>query len=259
MAETRIDQVAQSLYKTLKETGVSENEIKLYVSALRLGPSLISRLAKAMGVTRPNVYKVAKGLEKRSLGSFTGSGYKRRFAASSPTAVASVLREKRKELEKIDFELTQELPSLLGMFKQGELPTKISVIIEKERLMEAFAKVFEEADKEVLFLGSSEDLNQLVTAPRLIKLIGRRVRRGVRTKLLLFPGEAAKLFKSKDAVELRETRVIKNLSHFTTSFYLFANKAIFWQPKAPLAVLVEDEYLVQMLKSIFDHLWEETA
>jgi hypothetical protein len=41
-----------------------------------------------------------------------------------------------------------------------------------------------------------------------------------------------------------------------TSFQLFANKVIIWQPKAPVAILIEDQYVIAMLKSIFDKLWE---
>lgn len=46
---------------------------------------------------------------------------------------------------------------------------------------------------------------------------------------------------------------------FQTAFQLFGNKVIIWQPKAPLAVLIEDEYIVQMLKSIFFIMWEKAG
>jgi hypothetical protein len=54
---------------------------------------------------------------------------------------------------------------------------------------------------------------------------------------------------------MRETRILQGGAPFATSFQLFANKVLIWQPKAPLAVLIEDEYIVQMLRSIFYLLW----
>ena len=39
-------------------------------------------------------------------------------------------------------------------------------------------------------------------------------------------------------------------------FQIFANKVIFWQPLAPLAIVIEDKYLVEMMESILDNLWE---
>jgi hypothetical protein len=42
----------------------------------------------------------------------------------------------------------------------------------------------------------------------------------------------------------------------TTAFQLFGKKMILWQPEAPLAILIEDEYLISMFRTIFYSLWE---
>jgi len=251
--------INSALYKTLEELSLSEYETKLYMLSLTMGPSLVASLAKNMGISRPNLYKIVEGLEKKGLAEFSHKkGYNRRFMVASPTVVIDLLREKRKELEHIDQNITQQMPELLDAYKQGEQPTKISILPETIKILDAFDKVFEEAKDEILFLGSADDLTKMVSYSRLEKQIRKRIKRGVHTKLLLFPGEAAETFKKKDKRELRETRVIKNLSHFVTSFYLFANKIIIWQPEAPLAILIEDEYIVQMFKSMFTQLWEST-
>lgn len=54
---------------------------------------------------------------------------------------------------------------------------------------------------------------------------------------------------------MRTTRFFHGKIPFVTGFMLYANKVIIWQPKAPLAVLIEDEYIVEMLRSIFETLW----
>lgn len=257
MSNYKDNAINPPLYETLKEVGLSEYEIKLYTFSLSMGPSLVSKLARDMGVSRPNLYKIIEGLEKRGLTNFMErKGYNKRFSVVSPTEVANLLREKRKKLEHIDQNLTQQMPDLIGLFKQGEQATKINILQEYTKILDAFDKVFEESKNEILFLGSADDLNEMVSYSRLEKQIRKRIKRGVHTKLLLFPGEAAEIFKKRDKKELRETRVITNLDQFITSFYIFANKIIIWQPKAPLAVLIEDEYIVQMFKSMFDQLWE---
>lgn len=65
--------------------------------------------------------------------------------------------------------------------------------------------------------------------------------------------------RSKDEIEMRETRFLTSVAPFKTSFQLFGNKAVFWQPVAPAAILVEDELVVEMLKNIFDGLWVKSA
>jgi hypothetical protein len=59
-----------------------------------------------------------------------------------------------------------------------------------------------------------------------------------------------------DTEHLREIRIIKDLDPFVTGFQLYANKAFIWQPTGSLAVLIEDEYIVAMLRSVFNALWE---
>ncbi len=246
-----------ALYKTLEELGLSEYEVKLYTLSFAMGPSLVAQLAKNMTISRPNLYKIIEGLENKGLAKFSHKkGYNRRFMVASPTEVVNLLRKKRTELKHIDQNITQQMPELLSLYRQGEQPSKINILQETTKILDAFDKVFEEAHDEILFLGSAEDLRKMVSYSRLEKQIKKRIKRGIHTKLLLFPGEAAETFKKKDKKELRETRVIKNLSHFVTSFYLFANKIIIWQPKAPIAILIEDEYIVQMFKSVFTQLWE---
>jgi hypothetical protein len=72
------------------------------------------------------------------------------------------------------------------------------------------------------------------------------------------PGSDAETLRANDAQELRETRIVSGATPFATSFQLFANKVLIWQPKAPLAVLIEDEFIVQMLRSIFYVLWNKS-
>ena len=78
----------------------------------------------------------------------------------------------------------------------------------------------------------------------------------LKIKCLIFGGTDAEKLKDDDAKQMRETRLIKNMLHFPTSFHLYANKMIIWQPKTPMAMLIEDEYIVAMFKSIFNVLWE---
>ena len=84
----------------------------------------------------------------------------------------------------------------------------------------------------------------------------KRKKRGIWIKALILPDETTKKVKELDKEYLRETRILKDMTPFVTSFQLFANKVIIWQPKAPVAILIEDQYVIAMLKSIFDKLWE---
>ena len=227
------------------------------MKALALGPSLMSRLARELAVTRPNLYKIAESLQKKKAGMFSKEkGYNRRFMVVSPSDVFALLGEKKTKLDEASDVMSKALPELMSLYRQGEAPTKVNIIRGRREVIEMFNRVFDEAKEDFAFLGSNEDLAKFVTQVEVEKQIKKRVSKGIKIKFLTFPGDyTTQLVERKN--DLRDIRYTKNIKQFVTSFYLLSNKIVFWQPKVPLAVVMEDEYLIAMFQSIFDHLWEE--
>lgn len=250
-------EIKQVLYNSLKELGLTEHEINLYVLSLSVGPVPIAKLAEQLGITRPNVYKVIEGLEEHELAHFSErKGYAKTFMVESPTVVTELVRKKREHLGQIDRNVTQAMPDLLALYRQGELPSSIRVIEDKEQFITLFDQIVDEAQGESQFCGSAHDFIGFISWAKEREWIARRIKKNVKIKALLLPSGDAETLKSTDSKELRETRILQGIVPFVTSFQLFANKVIIWQPKAPLAIVVADEYIVQMLKSLFNVLWE---
>lgn len=106
------------------------------------------------------------------------------------------------------------------------------------------------------FFGSADAFINLISWETEKEWIKQRVQKKIHINVLLTPGKDAQTLESTDADEMRTTRYFHG-TPVVTGFMLFANKVIIWQPKAPLAVLIEDEYIVQMLHSIFTELWKK--
>lgn len=248
------------IYQALEELGVSELERKLYTISLALGPINISTLAERMGISRPNIYKVIRGLEAHGLATFGGGRtYIKSFQVESPSVVVERLRTKRKELGALDESLSAEVANLLAKYDQGKLPAKVRVLKGRKEFTEAYVQVFEEADQLICYFGSYADFLREISPELGEKRIERRVERKVSIRALVLPSPEAELLRKKDEVELRETRYLVGGAPFESSFYLFANKAIFWQPMTPIAVMVEDKYLVAMWQSMFELLWDKNS
>lgn len=250
-------EIIENLYNTLQEIGLTELEQKLYIFSLSSGPCTVAELAKKINVSRPNVYKIIKGLEKHKLAKFSeNKNYVKKFIVESPSTITELLEEQKKRFKNTVNSFENILPDIVAAHKQGNLPAKVKIIIKKEDILNAFEQVFEEAKDEILFFGSSYDLNIFISHARVEKQIKQRIKRGVRTKLLVFRDKDTIEFKKRDENEARETRFLEGFQFFNTSFYLFANKAVIWQPKTPLAILIEDEYIIAMLKSVYNVLWK---
>ena len=252
-------EVKKNLYSSLKELGLTDMEADLYIASLSLGPSPIATIADQMKVSRPNIYKIIAGLEKHGLVEISKKKkYARSFMVEPPTAVLEELRKKREIISDLDETVASALPDLLALYHQGETSTKIKIIEGKEQFLKSYFTVLSEAKDEAQFFGSFTDYIGVTSWDEQREWIKKRFTKGIHIKALLLPSSEAEKIKGKDATELRETRILRGAAPFVTFFQLFANKALVWQPKAPLAVLVEDEYIVAMLRSMFDWMWERS-
>lgn len=254
------NELKETLSTSLADLGLNEQEINLYVVSLKLGPSAIATLATVIQVSRPNVYKLIASLETHGLARFsTRKKNSKVFMVESPTVIADLLRDKREEIDRQTRLITQSMPDLLGLYRQGDLPTKIKVFEGNDACREAFFRIFDETKEKLFYFGSVKDLFDFVNDDPEKSWMIERVAKKVFIDVLVLPSVEADRLKAKDATQYRETRILKDATPFTSSFYVYGKKIILWQPKAPLAVLIEDENMASMMLSMFSLLWNQVG
>jgi len=246
----------QLLYKILKVLGLSTNEQRLFVLSLHKGPSAPAKLAKELGISRPNIYKIIEGLEKRGLATRSGVGrYTKKFVVHSPSRIAERLSEKRTRIENLDESLASILPQLIASYEQ-ESERPVVKIYERDQFDETFELMLRETRSEILFFGSIGDMVYYTSPTTQTDFIKRRIKQKIYARALLLPSRNTDRLRNRDSEELRETRVLNEIDEFHTTFQLFANKALIWQPQASIAILIEDQFIVEMFSSIFDYFWK---
>ncbi len=250
-------EIQANLNNSLKELGLSEHEMNLYTLSLSRGPSAINDLAKFLSVSRPNLYKVIAGLEKQGLAHFSDKkGYKKTFVVEPPTIITELLRKKREVIASFEQQTISVMPSLLEMYKQGDLPAVVQTIHGEKEFLKVFNQILDEAKETIEYFGSAGDLINFISWANERVWIKERVKKNLLIRCLIFPGEDADTLIKTDKAELRETKILTHCTPFSPSFHLFANKAILWQPKAPMGIVITDEYLVNMFRSIFYGYWD---
>ena len=132
---------------------------------------------------------------------------------------------------------------------------KIKVLTGKEDFLAAFTRMFEETDDELLYFGSVTDLAKGVGRDVVSQNSKYRANRKIKARTLLLPTDKTYLAPQAHIDQLREVRYLETTPTFATSFHVFANKVILWQPVGATAVLIEDGHLVQMFKAIFAGFW----
>lgn len=243
----------------MKELGLTDREANLYVASIKMGPTPIKRLAEALQISRPNVYKIIKGLETHGLTNFSDKEkFSRSFIVEPPTTLLEKLREKREKLAEIDRNYTLNLPELLAKYNQGESDSKIRIYKGKSEFISIYKQSLEEEGAEILYYGSSNDFVQFVSLEAEEQWIKDRVKKGINIKVLSIPSGYIDKIIENDGRELRQTRLLETRD-FSSSFMLFGKKVVFWQPEAPLAIVIQDQFIYEMMKVIFEKAWEQAS
>lgn len=249
-------EIQANLNNSLKELGLSEHEMNLYTLSLSRGPSSINELSQFLSVSRPNLYKVIQGLEKQGLAHFSDKkGYKKTFIVESPTLITELLRKKKNAISVFEQQTLSIMPSLLDLYKQGDRPAIVQTVQGEKEFLTVFNQILDEAKDTIEFFGSAQDLIRFISWSNEREWIKERVRKNLLIRCLIFPSDDAETLKNTDKVELRETKILSQCTPFSSSFHLFANKVVLWQPKSPMGIVITDEYLVSMFKNIFYGYW----
>ena len=249
-------EIQANLNNSLKELGLSEHEMNLYTLSLSRGPSTINDLAQFLSVSRPNLYKVIAGLEKQGLAHFSDKkGYKKTFIVEPPTLITELLRKKRESIAAFEQQAISVMPSLLELYQQGDRPAVVQTIQGEKEFLEVFNGILDEAKDTMEFMGSGHDFIRFVSWANEREWIKKRIKKNLLIRSLIFASEDTETLSKTDALELRETKVLKQCTPFSSAFHIYANKVILWQPKAPMGIVITDEYLVSMFRSIFYGFW----
>jgi sugar-specific transcriptional regulator TrmB len=259
MAQIQTPLATTSLYSALRKLELTDQEARAYILFLSHTSSEITLIAQELGISRPNVYKLISSLENKGLmHSNDKGGRKKAYMVEPPTTVFEKLKEKAVELERLENDVFGVMPDLMALYRQGELPSSVRIYEGREQLDKTFDIVLREAKDHLDFFGSANDFIRFVGWKRQNQFIKDRNERGVSVRVLTLPGSEANTIKMRDQRDRRETRLLKTKDPFVTSFQLFGSKIIIWQPETPLAIVINDEYVATMLRSMFNLLWERS-
>lgn len=243
------------LSNALTELGLSSHETALYLTSIASGPTTIPTLAASLGVKRPNLYKIITQLENRGLAKFASTGQKlRTFMVEPPTVVRMLLEEKRNRIFKDEHQLLSVLPSLMAQYRQGEGPTKVKFFESREQWVNIFFDTLNEAEQ-IDWFGNYDEWLSFVGIENEQRWIEKRVEKKIPIRLLLLPSAEGEALSLEQKSAYRESRTLISPVTFGCSFQVFSNKVLIWQPKTPLAILVEDEYIARMFRAVYEMLW----
>ena len=115
------------IVENLRQFGLNEKEISVYMALISLGPAPVRLIAKQASVNRGTTYDILKNLLELGLASYykqyQQESRKQYFVAEPPQKLLDAIENKRRGLDTLKIHMTKSLPELESLYeKSGAKP-----------------------------------------------------------------------------------------------------------------------------------------
>ena len=233
----------------LKDLGLSDQEIEVYASLLKLGGADATLLAKHANLKRTTAYPILERLIKQNIVTAYEQGTKRFYSPLAPSKLATLFEAKVQKL-------FEAVPFLEKMKVEDIHKYGIRLIQSKKELRNFYNNILSEyKDKEYQIIGSAT--TWLKTDPDfLIDFRKRRAMNNTKVRLLL-AGDSKVAEGQNDSSLLRTYKYLPEKYIFKSTIDIYNDKILIVGPTIDaLAVVIEIPPMVDVFRSTFQILWD---
>ena len=232
----------------LKELGLTNNEIEVYLTLLRSGSISVNTIAEKSGLHRQAVYDALDRLLEKGFVSFVIRNNKKYFQGINPEKILEYLKEKEDKFKSI-------LQDLVNLTKLPREDTFVEVFKGKEVIRTVYRDIVKEFQKnpgEVLISGVDE--RKFIEEDRIALLQHIKKLQKLKCKERIIVKEDEKYFVEGPQTEYRW---ISKESFSPTAIFVYNNKLttiILGNPN--YAIMIENRNLADAYRKQFNLLWK---
>lgn len=247
------------MLKTLKQIGLKEKEIKVYLIILEKGSLSAQNIASETGIKRTTVYLVLEKLKKIGLVGEIIDKNKKAFFAEKPEKLLKIIREKKKDMEKEEERIKSMLPQLEKILKNKNISSD-----EEIRHYQGKEGIWNIIDN---YLKSKKDLciffpgktYEHLGLSRIISDVTKKRRQIGKTKAYIitdYHAQNKKFFREEDT-DFREIRFLSEISHFDSGILIYDQKIALVSLQKPYSsILIKNLEIYSLVKFMFDIIWQ---
>lgn len=230
------------MFEQLKNSGLTDNEIKVYLALINHGSNLAGRLSRLTGLHRRSVYDTTEMLIQKGLIGYILKNNRRIFSATNPQKLIENIQEKEAQL----IPLVHQLKSKLNEHKEKE-----ETIFYKGK--QAIKNIFEDQldSKEVLILGANSEAYDIIKY--YFKWYDeKRKKNKIKVKILTSD-------KNIKNIPLAEIKYISNDYANPLAINIYKDKValILWSQE-PIAILIKNKEISHSYKLYFELMWNNS-
>lgn len=227
----------------LEKLGFSLNESKVYLTLLKLGPSLAGSIAKEANLDRSSTYAALKLLQKRGVISTYFENKRTTFVPEDPKRIVDYFVEKQEIAKKI-----------IVNIKETSQPTSsqpVKLFKGYKGVKTVFNDILNSCDKKtpLMILGAQGQFSEKMPyyAPIFRKL---KQEKGIKTKVI---SKSITNHPSK----LTEYKLVPSEIDSPATVNIYSNKlAILLWEDIPQAIMIENPKLAKTFENYFNFMWK---
>ncbi|MEI7749978.1 MAG: helix-turn-helix domain-containing protein [Candidatus Moraniibacteriota bacterium] len=238
------------LHKQLQSAGLNENEAKIYLAALELGQTSVSRIALKSVIKRTTVYLSLDNLMKKGLVSAIKKGGKTLYFAEDPRDLERIMEERKKEISDI-------IPQLLAFTNLIDNKPEIRYFEGEEGIKEVLMQTLEFPGKEILMMFSESYFSDFGDEFFEKTYRPERIRQKILSRTLMPDNEQMRAFSGKSVQHLRQAKFLPpGLFKIDIEMLIYEkNKIAIISYKEKFAFIIDSQAIHSSFKSIFETLW----
>jgi len=235
----------------LKELGLEDNEIKVYLVCLSDNGLNVKQIAERTQLIRTTIYGLLKSLMNKGLISNIDKEGVMSFHAVSPKELINILDEKKAKIESI-------IPQLEQYAKFMPSTLKIESFEGINGVHTITNDIISKSDAIVKVIGAGQkwlEFSNIFTSI----YYRRKKEMNVHTKTILADIKEEKLFlKSKKSIN-SEIRFLKGVNFGNTTIYIYHDKVSFvvYDKDKARGFIIRDAEFNRIQNLIFDGMWEK--
>ncbi len=243
----------------LKNFGLSEKEIAVYLALISLGPSSVRDVSAKSKVNRGTSYDILKSLIALGIVSYYNKESKQYFMAEAPEKLLSAIDQKKEDLDEVRGNVEQSLPLLKTLFeKQGGKPV-VKFYEGSKGVRQIFEDVLDEVatsvDKSYYLYSSATAEHRKNVYDSMPDFSKRRIAKKISVKIISL-GEGGKLA----GMDERKQMPVSSKDLKATHEIIYAGKVAHISIDSndqPVGVIIQNQEVYNMQKMIFEFNWNK--
>lgn len=242
----------------LREIGLHENQIKVYLALLQMGEGNIHDISVNAAIKRTTAYSILDVLKTKGLVTYLEKAGHRTYYAENPKKVLFYFKDREQELKTEAKKFEAVIPELSSIYNVQATKPKIRFYEGVEGLKQVFEETLTlKPNEEILAIATAAIIHEVLGDEWVANYLEARTKGKIKQKAIVEDSPLGREHQKNDKKENRITRLVpKEKFPFKNEINIFGSKVMIASFKDQMGVIIESADVAQTWKAVFSLAWE---